>query len=168
MKKLHFIAVAFLFSLFASGQDLKIEVEGIANLSGAVANIAEAGENIAGSLESENAVFVSVLNSDYWAKKNNNNRKWRIFVHKTDLTWNNTLQLEVKRSGNGYKPESNGSPLLQDGENYLDISNTPTYFFKGKNEVAYIPIDVKVSGLSLTLGAKQYETNIVITVYDDW
>lgn len=168
MKKYNIVFIFFFIHFLAPAQDLRVEVEGSVNFSGSAYSIAEAGENIRTSVENESSVFMSVTSENFWDKKNNKNKKWRIFIHKTDINWDNDLQLEVKRSGNGYRPESNGNPNIRDGNTYLDISNTPTYFFRGKHEIAYIPIGIKMSGVSLTMGAKQFETNIVVTVYDDW
>lgn len=151
----------------AVAQDLTITVEGDATFSGSSYFITEAGEDFDSSIESESSVFVSVLSEDYW-KKNNRNKKWRIFVHRSDLSWNSDLMLETKRTGTGYNPQNSGNPNISDGENFLNITSTPTYFFRGKDEIAYIPVSIKLSGLSLTMGAQQFETNIVLTIYDDW
>jgi hypothetical protein len=150
------------------GQGLKVSVEGDANFSGTTYTISEAGENFSASIASESSVYVSVESDDYWDKKNNRNKKWQIFIHKSDLTWDNNIDLEVKRTGKGNNVGNKGNPNIHDGEDFLKISNTSTYFFRGKNEVAFIPIEIKLSGVSLSMGAKDFETNIVLTVYDDW
>ena len=76
--------------------------------------------------------------------------------------------LEAARTGSGYNPDNNGNPNISDGESFQTITNNPTYFFRGKDQIAYIPFNLRLSGVSVTMGAQNYETNVVLTVYDDW
>jgi len=168
MKKAFPVILILLTSFYCFGQGLKVSIEGSANFSGSAYAITEAGENFSSSVESESSVYISIESEDYWDKKNNRNKKWRVFVHKSDLMWDNNLRLETKRTGKGQKIEKKGQPNIHDGDDFMTISNTPTYFFRGKDEVAYIPVEIKLRGISLTMGAKEFETSIVLTVYDDW
>jgi len=159
-----------LFVLFINAvlaQDLKVAIEGNATFNNALYSIVEAGNDFNSSIESESSVFISILYSNFWDSKNNPNEKWRINVHKSDLTWHPNLMLETKRTGKGYKPAKRGSPNIHDGDNFQIITNTPTYFFGGKDEIVYIPLDLKISGMSVVMGAQEFETNIVFTVYGD-
>ena len=162
------IPVLFLFfSIGAFGQPLKVEIENNARFENTNYMINEAGEDFP-SIESESNVQVSITYSNYWDKKDNPNGKWRINVHKSDIQWNSNLMLQIKRTGNGYKGENDKKGNIHDGDNYQTVTNTPIYFFQGKDEINYIPLQLKIEGLSVTMGAQDFETKVVLTVYDDW
>jgi len=168
MKKIFLIIITIHFAFFLKGQQLKVELEGNVNFDNSNFIIAEAGEDFPSGIESESSFFISVLYTDDFNKKKNPNTKWSIKVFKSDLTWHNNLMLECKRTGNGDKIKNSGNANIHDGENYQEISNTSTYFFRGKSEIAYIPIALIINGLSLVMGAETFETSVVFTVYDEW
>ena len=151
----------------AWGQELKVTIEGNATFDNSQYSIREAGEDFPSSIESESSVYISVLYGNYWDKKNNPNKKWRIHIHKSDLSWDANLMVEAKRTGKGYNSKKKGNPKIYDGDNYQTATNIPTYFFGGKDEITYIPVNFKIGGVSVIMGAKEFETNMVFTVYDD-
>ena len=169
MKKLLLFIFSMIFVNVVTGQQLKIELEGDAAFNNSNFSVSEAGEDFPSSIENEASFFISVLyTDDNINRKNNPNTKWNIRVYKSDLSWNNDLQLEARRTGRGQSIEHPGNPNIHDGDNYQRITDTSTYFFRGMREVAYIPISFKLSGFSLTMGSSTYETRVVFTVYDDW
>lgn len=169
MKKLLLSIFSMIFVTVATGQQLKIELEGSANFDNSSFSVSEAGEDFSSSTESETSFFISVLyTDDNLNRKKNPNTKWNIRIYKSDLTWNNDLKLEARRTGRGQRVENSGNPNVHDGDNNQIITNTSTYFFRGMGEVVYIPITFNLSGFSLTMGASTYETRVVFTVYDDW
>lgn len=168
MKKITILFLLLYININAFSQPMKVEVDGNVSFDNTGYLISEAGEDFASNIESESTVQVSVTSSNYWDKRNNPNGKWRVNVHKSDIQWDSDLILQISRSGNGYKAKNRKSPNIHDGESYLPVTNTPSYFFRGKSEILYIPINVSVSGFSITMGAREYETNIILTVYDDW
>lgn len=151
-----------------NGQQLVVQVEGDVYFNENLPVISEAGNDYSTSLEKQSALNVSVLYDDQLNKKKNPNDKWRILVHKQNMEWNNELVLEARRSGTGLKIDNPGSPNINDGENFQQITDIPTYFFRGMGEIAQIPVALKLAGFSLTMGARDFETSIVFTVYDDW
>lgn len=158
-----------IFAIGAAGQQLKIELEGNATFDNSNFSVSEAGEDFPSSIESETSFSISVLyTDDNLNRKKNPNTKWNIRVFKSDLNWHNNLKLEARRTGRGQNVGHPGNPNVQDGENNLTINNTPTYFFRGMGEIAYIPVTFNLSGFSLTMGASAYETRVVFTVYDEW
>ena len=154
--------------LFSKGQQLKVELEGNAFFDNSNFTIGEAGEDFSSGIETESSVFISVLYTDDFNKKKNPNTKWNIKIFKSDMNWDNKLKLETRRTGRGDRQGNSGNPNIHDGENYQEVSNTSTYFFRGKSEIVYIPISLRLSGLSIAMGAETFETNVVFTVYDDW
>jgi hypothetical protein len=169
MKKIY-IVVAFLFvTATFFGQELSLSVTGNANFDNSRYSVSEAGEDFSSSVTSESSAFVSLNYVNMWDIIFGTDIKWRIFIHKSDISWHRDLTLETKRNGNGTKASWLGpSPTVNHGTNYQDITNTPVYFFRGRYGVTDIPIGFRLSGASLSMGASQFETTIVFTVYDDW
>lgn len=167
MKKLAIILIILSFSTGVFCQPISIEIENNARFENPNYMINEAGLDFP-SIESESTVQISVTFSNYWDKKDNPNGKWRINVHKSDIQWNQDILLQIKRTGDGYKAKNDKNGNIKDGDDYQIITDAPSYFFQGKDEITYIPLLLKVDGLSVTMGALDFETNIILTVYDDW
>ncbi len=167
MKKLTFSIVAVFFSFLVSGQSLQVEIEGNATFDNSLFTISEAGNDFPASIKSKAAIYISIVNYNYLDKKNNKNNKWNIEINKADLIWDDNLKLEAKRKGKGHNFGKKRHSNIQGGSNFQVITNNGIEFFKGKGEIENIPIKLKLSGFSITMGAKDFETNIVFTVYDD-
>lgn len=151
----------------SKAQPMVVEVQGNATFNNLYV-ISEAGADFPPNIESESNVEISVLYSNDWDKRDNPNGKWRIQINKSDINWNTKLSLLIKRTGDGYRSGSNGHSNIHDGENYLPVTDSPSYFFRGKGEITNIPLQLSISGFSITMGAQEYETGIILTVYDDW
>lgn len=89
---------------------------------------------------------------------------WQIQVSKNDLEWNNDLDLWIKRSSDG-KSDYNNKP--QNGTSYQKVELYNTAFFEGQGWINTIPIQLKISGLSVLLPAKSYTTEIIFTLIDN-
>ncbi len=168
MKKvIYLISVFCVFHLTVTGQSMSIDINGNASFNNLIFDIKEAGEDFQPNIESESNLEISITYINFWDKKDNPNEKWRINVHKSDITWNSEINLQIKRSGDGNSTSKKSRIKLNDGENFQTITNTPSYFFRGKDEVENIPLDIQLNGISLAMGAQEFETNIILTVYDD-
>lgn len=143
-------------------QDFFIITNGIVSFNETQLEVGEAGNDISANLRS-NAVYLSVNSNYYW---NMNNERWRIYIHKSDINWDDQIQLTVKRTGKGQKYWG-GKPYIQGGNSNVRINDNPTYFFNGKDKVLNIPVKFRVKKLSLTMGAEDFETDIVFTIYDN-
>ena len=170
MNKIIFSILIFTIALSTPsiGQILKVEVEGEARFTNFQNYTIEAGNDFPSSIESESEVHISMGYNNLLNTGNNPNQKWRLTIQKSDLTWNPGLNLEARRTGNGFKRKGAGNPNITDGMTYQAVTNNPVYFFRGRDEIQYIPIQLKVNGFSLLMGASDFETSIVLTVYDDW
>lgn len=164
MRKYIVLIVLCFFAVFARAQGLQLSSSGMATFNEAQLVVSEAGEDISGILESNSSVFLSVYSFYFWEM---HNVKWRVYVHKTDIDWGEAINLEVKRDGKGRKFLSNGTPNIQDGNSFFRLTNNPTYFFRGKGLILDIPLAFRLSNLSLALGANDFETDVVFTIYDD-
>ncbi len=166
--KQYLILLIFLAGYISStAQSMVVEVQGSATFNNLYV-ISEAGADFPSNIESESNMEISVLYSSYWDKRDNPNGKWRIHINKSDINWNSNLSLLIKRSGDGYKNGSNGTANIHDGENYLPVTDSPSYFFEGKGEITNIPLQLSISGFSIIMGSQEYETSITLTVYDGW
>jgi hypothetical protein len=89
---------------------------------------------------------------------------WQIQVSKNDLEWNEALELYIRRTGDG-KSDYNNKP--QNGYYYQKIDANSTFLFSGQGWINSIPLQIKITGLSVTLPAKSYVTDIVFTLIDN-
>ncbi len=166
MRKIPSTIFFLLFFCAAWGQVLTVKIDGDITFPSTFYTINEAGEDFQSSAESQTSIFVSVLSNDYW-DKNVKNANWRIYLHKSDLNWNAGLTLEAKRTGTGNNVNNSGTTHIGDGDTFQAITDNPTYFFNGKGEIEAIPVEIKLSGFSITMGANDFETNVVLTVYEE-
>ncbi|MCY1720291.1 hypothetical protein OU798_08045 [Prolixibacteraceae bacterium Z1-6] len=163
-----FIILFLLSSIqFTFGQQLQLEISGSANFDNAMFTVKEAGLDFASVLENESSVLLTLFQSDDITKKNNPNSKWRIAIYKQD-DWSDDLLLEVKRAGSGKNIGNNGKTNIHGGENYQVIRKTEGLFFEGMGEIRDIPLNLKLSGFSVTMGAGSHNSRIVFTVYEGW
>lgn len=170
-KKIWLILILTLTFFSGKSQVLIVSVSGNASFDNSAYLVTEAGVDFPSNVESETSLFVSVeYETGFWGYLFYPDKKWRIFIHKTDMNWNNDLKLAASRIGTGNLAFSwRGQPLfIRDGTNFQNISNNPTYFFRGRHGITSIPVKFRLSGASLTMGAQQFETSVVFTVYDDW
>ena len=159
------VLVFLLLGLLASAQQMEVRVDGAVSFDGATFAVTEAGEDFAFGVESESSLWISVDTNDYWDKKVNPNRKWWVEVVREDLTWNDDVRLEIVRTGDGYGQKNNHK--VYDGTTYQYIGENSWYFFRGRGIIYDIPIQLRLSGLSVTQGAQDFETNVILTIYDD-
>jgi hypothetical protein len=167
MKRLILVFFFLLFAIISFSQQMAFEINGNITFNNANYYISEAGEDFQASIENQSSLYISVVYSSFWDKLFNPNKKWSVSINKTDVLWDSRLILEARRTGDGSGLWGR-NVNINGGTQFHSISDTPIYFFRGKNEIYDIPIAFKVSGASVTMGAKQFETNIILTVSDDW
>lgn len=168
IKRLVKLAGLFFLPFWVNGQQLTVQIEQDVQFSEFLQPISEAGTDYSASPQAQASVHVSVIMADELNRGNNKNQKWRVFVHKLDMEWNSVLLLEGRRTGSGMGLNNPGNPNIRDGENFQPVTNNPVYFFRGMGEIVQIPLALKLSGFSVTMGARDFETSLVFTVYDDW
>lgn len=159
----------FLFPAITSfGQQFKISVDGSVTFDNSMFIVTEAGEDFPASVESAASVFVSIIANDNLNKKVNPNAGWAVTIQKADVNWDNNLNIEARRTGDGNNIGNQGKVKINGGQNYQTITDVGIAFFDGQNEMENIPLSLRISGASVTMGAKQFETNIILTVSDSW
>lgn len=163
MKRIIIILVLFFGIKHVGAQEFYVTASGIVSFNETQLIVGEAGDDISANLRS-NAVYLSVNSNYFWNMKN---ERWKIYVHKSDINWDDDINFTVKRTGNGKKYSGKGKTNLQGGKSDFKINDNPTYFYKGKDRVLNIPMKFRIRKLSLTMGAGDYETDVVFTIYDD-
>lgn len=162
----------FLILLFSGfdllAQQMKIEIDGTLTFDDSAFTINDAGSDFSSSIESDATFYVSVSSGNQWDKRTNPNRQWKILVQREDLTWDSDIQLEIIRTGNGtWKNGKDMKSKISGGTTYNPVEKASSEFFSGKGAITNIPVQVKLSGFSIVQGANDFETNIVLTIYDD-
>jgi hypothetical protein len=139
------------------GQDPTIT--GNWNLNVQASEITEAGSNYIGSFESATNQIIFNRNAPDFYLQN-----WSITIHKSDVTWDSNIKLWIRRTGDGNGV--NGSSI-SNGANYQEVVNTPISFFNGYKEVNDIPLQLKYTGISVTIPINTFSTylNFTITEY---
>ena len=129
--KVTFILLLLFFGLGLWAQQMVIQLDGMINFDQSAFTISEAGSDFASNIESEASFFVTVTSGNEWDKKTNPNRKWKVEVKKEDLTWDNSIQLEIARTGDGNSQQGNKSKIYN-GNTYQTVSDFSNHFFNGK------------------------------------
>lgn len=167
MKSLLVVVLAMAFYC-AQAQDLGVSLDGMVAFDEESITINDAGSDFALTVESESPLYVAIIFGNFWDKSSNPNAPWRIEVQKSDYNWNNNLVLETVRAGNGINSKNRNKPTnIYDGTNYQTVNNMSGYFFSGRGEIEEIPVNFKITGMSVVNGAQDFETKVVFTIYDD-
>lgn len=169
MKKTAIILFVLCLSAFSFAQNINVTVTGNVNFSNSGYSITEAGNDFPTLSASSSAAYISINYTNTLDLIFGADVKWRIFISKSDNFWHQNLNLEIKRTGNGSKASWFGpSPTINHGTTFQTITNNPVYFFRGRYGISNIPLAFQLSGASLSMGANEFDTTIVFTIYDDW
>lgn len=96
---------------------------------------------------------------------------WSVQASITSVVdWHPDLELSVRRSGDGTGSAILGvlggvlvSPSISGGETYQTLSVVPNTFFTGRAHYNDIPIQYKVSGMSVLIPTKTYTAEVLYT-----
>jgi hypothetical protein len=86
---------------------------------------------------------------------------WAVDVKKLDTTWHNNLHLYIKRTSDG-----SGPGTISGGATYQELTDTDLGFFSGSNDRSNINIQLKLTGVTITVPPNVYNTMVYYTVYD--
>ncbi|HRY33686.1 MAG TPA: hypothetical protein P5531_12030 [Bacteroidales bacterium] len=159
MKKSFCIPLLLLFAvtLFTSEESSSqsISISGGWSPSVSSANISDAGLDFSSPFTSAGTVIA--MNIDV----NPNNSRYRINVARSDVSWNTSFELQVRRTSDG-----NGPPASQisGGTSFITITTGNTVFFSGRRDRTEVDIEYSLEGVSATLPAAIYSTTVVYTL----
>ena len=88
-------------------------------------------------------------------------KSWRVDVKKSDTTWHNDLRLDVQRTSAG-----TGAGSISGGTTYLEVTNVDTTFFSGNKSRSDVDVQLKISGVSVSLEIDSFSTTVTYTVTD--
>ena len=153
MKK--YVLIAFLL-VSVVGFSQKVQVLGNWSKTLKASDISSAGSDYESSYTSKNKqskiTITPVPNSGY----NRRYMPFKVFVHKEDIEWHPNLKIEAMVSSNTHGNSS--------GRSFQEITNNTTLFFNTLGRRKNIPIKYKITGLSVTIPAETYATEIIYTV----
>ena len=117
--------------------------------------IAGAGSELVASYES--AVDAVLLSPNPTPGK----PAYRVDVRRIDTTWHGSFVLWIKRSGDG-----TGSGSISDGTTYFTVTTTDQTFFAGADDRTNVPVQFKLTGVSIQTPPGDYETTISYTIVE--
>ncbi len=122
----------------------------------------EAGEDLLNIVETlSNFNQLSIKN----VKKS---QQWKVAVSRRDINWPAAFSIYIRRNSNG--TPCSGCTGINTGLSptiYVPINLLESDFIYGNGEVGNIDVQVKVEGISLTVDAQAYSTEIIYTLYGD-
>jgi hypothetical protein len=87
---------------------------------------------------------------------------WQMLVHKEDALWHGSLALGVLRTGPG-----TGSGSISGGDVLsLTLNASDQVFFEGAGDKTTIPVQLKLSGVSVLIPVDSYTTTVYLTILD--
>ena len=93
---------------------------------------------------------------------------WKITVSRSDINWPGAFTPYVRRNSNGVPCGScPGVNVVTSVTGYMQITALEQDFIFGTGEVSGIDIQYRVEGISLTVDAQNYSTEIIFTLYGD-
>jgi hypothetical protein len=147
-----FLAAAYLPCL----SQIQIDVSGHWTYSVPASNIADAGLDFTGIYtSSSNQVLISIDND---SRRFN----YRVDVRRSDISWNSSIKVRVKRTGNGVP--KNSYCWVSGGTSYQKITTSNQLFFTGYGRTDDIPIRYRLRNISVLIPATNYSTTIIYTV----
>ncbi|MDD5694812.1 MAG: hypothetical protein PHD61_05860 [Bacteroidales bacterium] len=142
---------------------LYVTVTGSWTLNVPSVDLTEAGNNYAGTYTS--AANQMLLSFTAHPPGHNKNITWSIDVHRQDATWDPSIQLWVRRTGNGTAFSSNHcTPSINGGLSYQQITATTSPFLSGTCQYSDIPMQYEIRNVSVLTPAQNYSTQVVYTV----
>jgi len=126
--------------------------------------ISEAGNDfppVFSTSANETVISIAILPENV---QNTTYENWSIDIKKSDIDWHNDILLSIKRTGSG---TTNYGTTLIGGTVYQQIQNTDNSFFNGTGWITDIPLQYQITGISVTIPAKLYSTEVVFTLMDN-
>lgn len=141
-----------------------ISVTGNPVFPSTVFDVTEAGNDFVSSVVSTDGSLISIDNTETNLHRNGK-FNWSVSVNKSDINWNPTLGIQVRRSGDGTEG-SNSNNSITGGTNFQSVSDIPSTFFEGTAARDNVPIEYQISNISVLIPADNYETTVYFTVYE--
>ncbi len=151
--------LTLLFSITDSSAQ-SISIVGTWSVNIASNTLSEAGTDYGGTVTSSPSQSFISLSGLAWLGS------YSVSVRKTDVIWDSSLSLKVRRTGTG--TFTGWSSSITGGETFITLTNVNQTFFTGSNFINTvrnnIPIQYEIGGISVLLPVRSYSTTVVYTV----
>ena len=87
--------------------------------------------------------------------------RWRVEVRLGKAAWHDQLNLSIRRTGDG-----TGGGTVSGGREYQVLLNRNEVFFSGDDDKAGVPVQLKLTGVSLQIPPRVYRAKVWYTVLD--
>ena len=95
-------------------------------------------------------------------------KDWKVSVSRRDVNWPGALTLSVKRTSTGTACMGcSGVNVGLSPSTYIPLTAAEQNFIYGTGEVTGINIQMRIQGVSLTIDADTYSTEVIYTLYGD-
>ncbi len=161
MKKRFCINVLVLCSLLVITRESfsqSISITGGWSPSISSADIPDAGNDFTNPFNSTGTLIQMAVNVQP------DNRRYEVYVSRSDIFWNAAFTLRVRRSSNGTNPSAPPAGQISGGTNFITITAGNTQFFTGRRDRVNVDIEYRLLGVSVTLPAAIYSTTVVYTL----
>ena len=165
MERIKFIITLAIFIIPLTMMGQTIKVYGDPVFPSNTFDLTEAGMDYTSTVTSSSGPTVDISHKNGWAKWGGT-FNWKVYINKADLYWNQSLEIQVRRSGDG----TGGSwfnNFISGGTNFQTVTNVPNYFFNGGAVRNDVPIEFRINNISVLIPADSYETTIYFTIYDN-
>lgn len=88
--------------------------------------------------------------------------RWRVDVHKVDGTWHGDVHLYIRRSSDGWTDLGLGT--ISGGSSYIEVTGVSQTFFSGSGNRYDADVQLKLTGISLSIPPGTYSTTVYITL----
>ncbi len=86
---------------------------------------------------------------------------WRLDVRRADSTWPSEIGLWVRRTGGG-----SGTGSIDGGLAWIEVGATDISFFSGEGDRDSIPVQLRITGLSLGLSPDSFLSTVHYSLVD--
>jgi len=108
-----------------------------------------------------NTTYESPANQVTMSVRGSGNIGWRVEVLRIDSNWHANFLLDIRRTGSGRGPGT-----VSGGTTYLTITTMSQSFVTGSGNRWGIPLQERLSGVSVSIPPATYTTTIQYTVVD--
>lgn len=164
MRYIYSFILVIMLPLTGMGQiELRVTGDPVFPLS--TFDLTEAGTDYTHTVTSTSGPMISISHK-HGRTRNFGEFTWRVAVHKSDIFWNNELEVDIRRSGDG-EPGSRFNNWIAGGTNFQTLTDMPITFFEGGAVRNNVDIKFRINHISVLIPANEYETTVYFTVYSN-
>ncbi len=157
MLKIIKIIALFFWVIAAQAQS----ITAIGGWSYTFGTVNEAGSNLSATAVASNT-NQTIIDFSGFSK----NSTYTVRVHKSDIDWNASLVLSIRRTSNGNN--GSGNDTISGGTTSFALTSTPQVYFSGNvgngTGRTGIPNEYTITGQTVLIPAKTYTANVVYTI----